>query len=61
MDSLVTLVTGSSATRVRLYTPENAGLMISKLINLSVKVIKLGNDDLSVIFTEVFKSTSQSS
>jgi hypothetical protein len=61
MDLLVILVTGSSTTRVRLYTPENAGLVISKLINLSVKVIKLGNDDLSVISTEVFKSTSQSS
>ena len=61
MDLLVILVTGSSATRVRSYTPENAGLVISKLINVSVKVIKLGNDDLSVINTEVFKSTSQSS
>ena len=61
IDSFVTPVTGSKATRVRSYTPENAGLMTSNLIYMSVKVMKLGNKDLSVIFTEVFRSTSQSS
>ena len=61
IDSFVTPVTGSKATRVRSYIPDNAGLMTSNLIYVSVKVMKLGSKVLSVIFTEILTSTSQSS